>query len=103
MTTGKIMNLGNIDQVSIGHGHCFVVGEKEVAVFRSREEKLFAIENICPHRQGPLADGIIGDGKVVCPLHGHKFDLSTGEGSEEGECVTAFEIWEDQGNILIKM
>jgi len=69
-----------------------VKGE-EIAVFRSRSGKITAIENKCPHRQGPLSEGIIDEGKVICPLHGHKFNLSTGKGSEKPECVKVFPVW----------
>jgi len=98
----NIVNLGSVDQVSIGHGHCFIINDEEIAVFRPRNGGLVAIENKCPHRQGPLSDGIIGEGKVICPLHGHKFDLVTGEGSESSECVKVFKVWEEDGSIVIE-
>lgn len=37
-----------------------------------------AVDNVCPHRQGPLGQGIVEHGKVVCPWHGWAFDLETG-------------------------
>lgn len=37
-----------------------------------------AIDNVCPHRGGPLADGVVMDGKIVCPWHGWQFDPLTG-------------------------
>ena len=97
-----IINLGSIDQVPMGQGLCFDVLGQEIAVFRSRKGEWFAVENRCPHRQGPLSEGIIGDGKVVCPLHGHKFDLTTGQGSDGHECVKAFKVLEKQGNIVME-
>ncbi len=39
---------------------------------------LVALDNVCPHRGGPLSDGVILDGKIVCPWHGWQFDLITG-------------------------
>ncbi|VAX36747.1 Nitrite reductase [NAD(P)H] small subunit [hydrothermal vent metagenome] len=102
MNTQQV-NLGSIDQIGLGHGHCFIVEGKKIAVFRLRGGELKAIEHLCPHDQGPLADGMIGDGKVVCPLHGHKFDLSTGEGSEGRECVKVFKIEEKDGQIFVEV
>ncbi len=102
MNKGLMINLGSMNQVALGHGFCFVVKDSEIAVFRTRDGKLYAIENKCPHLQGPLADGIIGEGKVVCPLHGHKFDLDSGKGYEEGECVKTFNVWEDHNNIMLE-
>ena len=97
------IELGHVDQVALGQGRCLKIGAHEVAVFRSRDGSLFAIENSCPHKGGPLADGITGDGKVVCPLHGHKFDLVTGQGSEAHECVKTFKVWEENANIVISI
>jgi len=85
-----IINLGSVHDIPVGQGKCFVIQGEEIAIFRSRSGKITAIENKCPHRQGPLADGIMGDGLIVCPLHGHKFDLKTGKGSEGHECVQVF-------------
>ncbi len=94
--------LGPVDQIPVGQGRCFVVHGREIAVFRSRSGTIFAVENHCPHRGGPLSEGVIGDGKVVCPLHGHKFDFQTGQGSEAGECVAVFKIRQEQGQIILE-
>lgn len=97
-----VVNLGGLDQIAPGQGRCFVVEGEEVAVFRPRSGGIFALGHRCPHRQGPLADGIIGGGQVVCPLHGHKFDLATGKGSELSECAKTFKVWEENGHIFIQ-
>jgi nitrite reductase (NADH) small subunit len=102
MNKTAILKLGPLDQIAVGHGLCFVINRKEIAVFRSRNGELYAIENRCPHRGGPLAEGISGDGKIVCPLHGHKFDLKTGQGSEERECVKTFKVWDKDGEMFIE-
>ena len=102
MTQPHILNLGSIENIPLGQGTCFIIQQEEIAVFRSRDGKLFAVENMCPHRQGPLSGGIMGDGKVVCPLHGHKFDLVTGQGSEGHECVKVYKIWEKKGEIFLE-
>jgi nitrite reductase (NADH) small subunit len=86
MTTASIhvdgaahYDLGPIDRIPPGEGQTFLVNGREVAVFRSRGSgELFATQARCPHRQGLLADGIVGDGKVICPLHSYRFDLATG-------------------------
>ena len=73
-----LRNLGPADQIPHGEGRVFAVDGRRVAVFRSRDGRLFATEDTCPHRQGPLADGLLGGSILVCPLHGFKFDLATG-------------------------
>ena len=63
-----------------GQGRCFSIGQLRVAVFRQRDDTFFALENSCPHQGGPLADGVVGAGVVVCPLHSHSFRLADGSG-----------------------
>ena len=97
-----VVNLGPIEEIPIGQGVCIIIEDEEIAVFRTRAGEIFAVENKCPHRQGPLSEGIVGDGKVVCPLHGHKFDLRTGKGSEAQECLKVFLAWEEKGDVLME-
>ena len=72
-------DLGSIDRIPPGEGQTFVVAGREIAVFRARgSDAVHATQARCPHKAGLLADGIVGDGKVICPLHSYKFDLATG-------------------------
>ena len=71
-------NLGSIQRIPLGEGRTFCVKDTTVAVFRTRDGNVFATQAHCPHRGGPLADGLIGSGKVICPLHSFAFNLATG-------------------------
>ena len=72
-------DLGAIDRIPPGEGQTFLVAGREIAVFRARgTDEVHATQARCPHKAGLLADGIVGDGKVICPLHSYKFDLATG-------------------------
>ena len=97
-----IVNLGAVADIPLGQGVCVIIEDEEIAVFRTRTGEVFAVDNQCPHRRGPLSEGIVGDGKVICPLHGHKFDLRTGKGSEGQECLKVFLTWEDKGDVLME-
>jgi nitrite reductase (NADH) small subunit len=68
-----------------GEGRTFDVGEAKVAVFHGRDGRLFATQAECPHRGGPLADGLLGGTTLVCPLHEWTFDLLSGM-ALQGEC-----------------
>jgi nitrite reductase (NADH) small subunit len=95
------ISLGSVSRIPLGQGRCYAVGSAEVAIFRQRDGRLFAIQNRCPHRQGPLSEGVIGSGQVICPLHGHKFNLKSGAGSEPAECVEVHAIMILDGEIRL--
>ncbi|MDB4987002.1 MAG: hypothetical protein JWN04_2180 [Myxococcaceae bacterium] len=80
--------LGPLTQIPEGEGRTFEVGAKRVAVFRTRQGGLYATQAECPHRQGPLADGLLGVDTLVCPLHEWSFDLHTGA-AKQGTCGLA--------------
>ncbi len=71
-------NLGPVEQVPPGEGREFLVGGERIAVFRLRSGAVRATQADCPHKQGPLVDGLVGGETVICPFHAWKFDLTTG-------------------------
>ena len=73
------LSIGPIEQIPPGEGRNFVIAEQEIAVFRTHADEIFATQPYCPHRNGPLADGLVGDRRVVCPLHDRTFDLRNGQ------------------------
>ncbi|MCW2514351.1 MAG: (2Fe-2S)-binding protein [Mycobacterium sp.] len=88
-----IHHIGSIDDIPVGEGRAYVVDGTEIAVYRLRDGTLRALGAVCPHRGGPLADGLIDDCVVVCPLHGHTYDLSTGaEVAAAGDPVRAYRV-----------
>lgn len=96
------INLGSVEKIPLGQGHCFVVGTQEIAVFRPRAGEMFAVSNRCPHRQAPLADGVIDTCHVICPYHGHKFDLRSGAG-EGNEKIKTYQVTVKDGEILLTL
>lgn len=61
--------------------------EIEIGVFRTEDDRIFAINNQCPHKSGPLSQGIVYGDKVACPLHSWKISLADGtaEAPDVGE------------------
>ena len=78
MPAAECYDLGPIDRIPPGEGQTFQLADRDVAVFRTREDVVYATQGRCPHKAGLLADGIMGAGKIICPLHSYKFDLATG-------------------------
>ena len=73
------MILGPLSDIPPGEGRNFEVAGDRVAVFHTRTGGVFAVQATCPHKGGPLADGLVGGTTVICPLHSWKFDLTSGE------------------------
>jgi nitrite reductase (NADH) small subunit len=73
-----------------------------VAVFRTDEAEVYAVSDTCPHKGGPLSDGLVHDRKVTCPLHNWVFSLETGEaqGADEGRIET-FATRVENGRVLL--
>lgn len=78
--------VGTISDIPRRGARCVKNGKTTIAIFRTAEDKVFALEDKCPHRNGPLSQGIVHDGCVTCPLHNWVISLETGEaqGADEG-------------------
>lgn len=97
------VDLGPLEFVPLGQGRAYVVGEHTIAVFRQRDGRLFATDSHCPHRNGPLADGIVGGGKVICPLHAWKWDLETGRCTGEEITLRTYPVWAVRDRIVVEL
>lgn len=89
----------NIDEIPLGEGRTLTVGQEQVAVFRLRDGTLRALAAVCPHRGGPLADGLLDGQIVICPLHGYTYDLSTGIETSSGAtpvCIYTVSVTAEQ-------
>ncbi len=75
-----------------------------IALFRNSHDQVFALRDQCPHKQGPLSQGIVHGSTVTCPLHNWKIDLATGEalGPDEG-CTHAYSCKVEEGKVYLKL
>jgi nitrite reductase (NADH) small subunit len=92
-----------IDSITLSG--CRVVGTRDVqiALFRTASDEVFALENRCPHRNGPLSGGIVHDRRVTCPLHNWVISLESGEatGADKG-CTRRFLVRLDKGLVYLE-
>jgi nitrite reductase (NADH) small subunit len=73
-----------------------------IAVFRTAEDQVFALQDRCPHKGGPLSEGIVHGTSVTCPLHAAVFDLNTGQttGTDDWR-VQTYIVRAEGGRILL--
>ena len=78
--------IGKLSDIPLRGARCVRTPQGKVAVFRTAENEVFAIEDHCPHRGGPLSQGIVHGKAVTCPLHNWVISLETGRalGADEG-------------------
>lgn len=95
--------LGPVEQIPVGEGRAFLVGDEPVAVFRTRAGGLYALRALCPHRGGPLADGLTDAETVVCPLHHHRFRLDTGQCLSGESDTTSYTAADDGGQLVVRL
>jgi nitrite reductase (NADH) small subunit len=94
--------VGSVDEIPVGEGRTFSIGGEQIAVFRLRDGSLRAVDAVCPHKGGPLADGLADDRVVVCPLHGYTFDMCTGiEAGGADMSVRSYAVSTVDGSISI--
>jgi nitrite reductase (NADH) small subunit len=76
----------------------------DVAIFRAGDGKVFALRDQCPHKGGPLSQGIVHGHAVACPLHNWSIDLATGEalGADRGKgCTPILPLEVREGRLML--
>jgi len=76
----------------------------DIAIFRNSKDEVFALKDACPHKQGPLSQGIVHDKTVTCPLHNWKIELDTGvvKAPDEG-CAGKYDIKMEGNSIFLSL
>jgi nitrite reductase (NADH) small subunit len=81
----------DVDDVPVGEGRAVTIAGRRIALFRARGG-WYALDAACPHMGGPLADGIVAERSVICPLHERRFDLDSGDALSGGCGVSAHQV-----------
>lgn len=96
------IDIGAVEDIPVRAARVVKTAHGCIAVFRTSADKVFAIDDKCPHKGGPLSNGIQHDESVTCPLHNWVFDLNTGvaKGEDDG-AVRTYDIRVEAGRILL--
>jgi nitrite reductase (NADH) small subunit len=96
--------IGRIEDIPRRGARCVKTPQGKIAVFRTMDDHVFAIEDHCPHKGGPLSQGIIHGHDVTCPLHNWVISLETGKalGADEG-AVKTIAVRLEAGDVMIAL
>lgn len=101
--TGDWLDIGWIDEIPLrGARTVTLPGDEEIAVFRTGDNRVFALVNRCPHKRGRLSQGIVHGHAVTCPLHNWSIALASGEaqGPDRG-CTPVIPVKVSANRVLI--
>lgn len=97
------VRVGRLQDFPERRGRAVRLGGEAVAVFRVGR-RVFALRDACPHKQGPLSQGIVHGTTVTCPLHNWKIDLASGKalGPDEG-CTNVYAVKVENGRVFLAL
>jgi nitrite reductase (NADH) small subunit len=84
------VQVGEVSDIPVRGSRCVQHEDTTIALFRNASDEIYALEDRCPHKQGPLSQGIVHDDCVTCPLHNWVISLKSGEaqGADSGKTRT---------------
>jgi nitrite reductase (NADH) small subunit len=96
--------IGRLSDIPPRGARCVDTPEGKVAIFRTADDRVFAIDDHCPHKGGPLSQGIVHGASVTCPLHNWVISLETGmaQGADEG-CTRTIPVKVEDGALYIAL
>ncbi len=81
----------------------FTIGDKTICIANA-DGVITAMDNVCLHRGGPLGQGVVDRGKVICPWHGWEWNAATGEAAHNAAVkVPVYPVKIENGDVLIKL
>jgi len=101
----KWVRVTQVENIPLREGRGVSIGTEQIAIF-NLGDRFLAIQNRCPHAGGPLADGIVSGNSVVCPLHGWKTCLESGQvqrPKDQESCVRRYPVKIEDGVVLVQI
>ena len=98
------IEITQLDEIPVLGSRVVKTDSMDIAIFRTSDDRIFAVRDACPHKQGPLSQGIVHGTSVTCPLHNWKIDLASGEalGADEG-CTNVYDTKVENNMIYLRM
>ena len=96
-----ILDLGPLDAIPQAGARKVRTPRGCIAVFRTRDDRVFAVHDACPHKGGPLSEGIVHGDRVTCPLHNLVLDLATGAAVGDDGQVATYPARVEDGRVML--
>ncbi|MDF3607061.1 nitrite reductase small subunit NirD [Paracoccus sp. DMF-8] len=98
----RFVDIGALEDIPAQGARLVRTAQGCIAVFRTGDDRLFALDDRCPHKGGPLSEGIVHGDRVTCPLHNWVFDMNSGQaqGADSG-AVRTYPVAVENGRILL--
>lgn len=96
------LDIGAVDDIPPRGARVVKTSRGDIAIFRTADDRLFALDDRCPHKGGPLSQGIVQGHGVTCPMHNWMISLETGkaQGADEG-CTRTIPVRQCDGRVLL--
>lgn len=97
------IDIGRLDDIPQQGARTVRTPDGDIAIFRTRDDQVFALWDRCPHKGGPLSQGIVHGHAVTCPLHNWVISLENGEaqGADNG-CVHRLRVKVEAGRVFLE-
>lgn len=104
MTKQDWIEIGTLEEIPKLGARVIETKDGDIAVFRTADDEVFALRDECPHKQGPLSQGIVHGKKVACPMHDWKINLESGEAVAPDEgCAASYPVKNENGKIMLSL
>ncbi len=98
------VRIAALDEIPVMGSRVVKSANGDIAVFRTDGDKVFALHDKCPHKGGPLSQGIVHGEKVTCPLHGWNIGLADGQAvAPDVGHTPCIEVRQENGSVFLKL
>ena len=93
-----------LDEIPAQGSRVVASKQGDIALFRTADDKVFGLHDKCPHKGGPLSQGMVHGDVVTCPLHGWKLGLADGNAvAPDKGCAKRFAVKLDDGSVFLRL
>jgi nitrite reductase (NADH) small subunit len=104
MNMSEWIEVGTIEDIPKLGARVVKTASGDIGVFRTADDEIFALRDECPHKGGPLSQGIVHGKKVTCPLHNWNIELDSGDAVAPDEgCAASYPIKIESGKVFLSI